>query len=69
MKINYKYLLQTDRLTRSYRYTNAEAHKAHIATSHFKSFGGQMQGFLAGPLDLKFGPLVAGYESKGKANL
>lgn len=50
-----------------HRYASAEAHKAHVATSHFQSFVGQVQDFLAGPLDIKVGPLVAGYESK--ANL
>ncbi|QKX64010.1 uncharacterized protein TRUGW13939_11183 [Talaromyces rugulosus] len=58
-----------DQLVMIEKYSNAEAHKAHSATSHFKSFVGQVQDLLAGPLDIKVGPLVAGYESKSKASL
>ncbi|CRG82969.1 hypothetical protein PISL3812_00316 [Talaromyces islandicus] len=56
-----------DQLVMIEKYANADAHKAHIATSHFQNFVEQAKDLLAGPLDIKFGPFVVGYESK--ANL
>ncbi|EED22960.1 antibiotic biosynthesis monooxygenase, putative [Talaromyces stipitatus ATCC 10500] len=56
-----------DQLVMIEKYTSEEAHKAHTTSAHFQAFQKEAKDLLAGPLDIKSGHFVAGYE--GRSNL